>query len=70
VSFFLHKEAHKSSSHKLKFLVTSRPYDDLEEKFEPLLGVSTYLRFDGDNKSQKIGQEINLVINHEIPRRR
>lgn len=44
------------------------PVDDLEEKFEPLSAVSTYLRFDGVNKSQKTGQEINLVIDHTIPR--
>ena len=68
VSFFSQIEAHKSLSYKIKFLVTSRPYDDLEEKFQPLSGVSTYLRFDGDDKSQRIGQEINLVIDHEIPR--
>ena len=68
VSFFSQTEAYKSPSYKIKFLVTSRPYDHLEEKFQPLSGVSTYLRFDGDDKSQRIGQEINLVIDHEIPR--
>ena len=68
VSFFAHIEAHKGSSYKIKFLVTSRPYDDLEERFRSLSGVSTYLHFDGDDKSQRIGQEINLVIDHEMPR--
>lgn len=58
----------KSSSHKLKFLVTSRPYDDLEDGFRPLSGVSTYLHFDEDDKSQRIGQDIDLVIDHEMPR--
>ncbi len=43
---------------RLKFLVTSRPYDDLEYKFQKLSGISTYIRFDGDEKSQWIGQEI------------
>ena len=68
MSFFSQIEAHKSPLYKIKFLITSRPYEDLEEKFQLLLGVSTYLRFDGDDKSQRIGQEINLVIDHEIPR--
>ena len=68
VSFFSPTGGHKSPSYKIKFLVTSRPYDDLEEKFQSLSGVSTYIRFDGDDKSQRIGQEINLVIDHEIPR--
>ena len=68
VLIFAQEEALKSSSSKLKFLVTSRPYDDLEEKFQPLSGVSTYMRFDGDDKSQSISREINLVIDHETPR--
>ena len=65
-SFF--SEEHDSSSYKLKFLVTSRPYDDLEDGFRPLSDVSTYLHFDGDDKSQRIGQDIDLVIDHEMPR--
>lgn len=67
MSFFSHIEAHKGSSHKLKFLVTSRPYEALENRFRLLSDVGTYLHFDGDDKSQRIGQEINLVIDHKIP---
>ena len=48
--------------------MTSRPYDDLEERFRSLSDVSTYLHFDGDDKSQRIGEDINLVIDHEMPR--
>ena len=68
MSFFAHIEAHKGPSYKLKFLVTSRPYDYLEERFQSLSGVSTYLHFDGDDKSQRIDQDINLVIDREMPR--
>ena len=53
---------------KLRFLVTSRPYDDLEWRFQEISTFSTYLRLDGDEKSQMIGEEINLVIDHEMPR--
>ena len=53
---------------KLRFLVTSRPYDDLEWRFQDISTFSTYLRLDGDEKSQMIGEEINLVIDHEMPR--
>ena len=67
VGFFSQKESSDRLSCTLKFLVTSRPYDDIEQKFEPLSGVSTYLRFDGDDKSHKIGQEIDLVIDAKIP---
>ena len=55
MGFFLYIEVYKASLYKLKFLVTSRPYDDLEERFRLLLDVSTYLHFDGDDKSQRIG---------------
>lgn len=66
VQFFSH-EQNCHNPLKLKFLVTSRPYDDLELKFQRLLGVSTYMRFDGDEKSERIGEEINLVIDVKIP---
>ena len=68
MSFFSHIEAYKGSSYKLKFLVTSRPYNDLEERFRSLSGVSTYLHFNENDKSQRIGQDINLIINHEMLR--
>ena len=48
--------------------MTSRPYDNLEERFQSLSDVSTYLHFDEDDKSQRIGQEINLVIDHKMSR--
>ena len=66
VQFF----SHEQKSHnplKLKFLVTSRPYDDRELKFQRLSSVSTYMRFDGDEKSERIGKEINLVIDVKSP---
>ena len=64
---FVSKETYQHPSVKLKFLVTSRPYDDLEHKFEKLSAVSTYIHFDGDDKSQRIAEEINLVIDAKIP---
>ena len=66
ISFASPKGLREQSPFSLKFLVTSRPYDDIEEQFQSLSGTSTYLRFDGDEKSQQIGQEINLVIDAEI----
>ncbi|SPO07333.1 uncharacterized protein DNG_10027 [Cephalotrichum gorgonifer] len=57
------------SSPRLKFLITSRPYDDLEAYFGKFLATN-YLRFDGDDKSADIAREINLVIDvrvHDLP---
>ncbi|KAK3334654.1 hypothetical protein B0H65DRAFT_561698 [Neurospora tetraspora] len=58
-----HHLAHSSS--KLKFLITSRPYDNLEAYFGNFL-TTKYLRFDGDDKSADIGREINLVIDERV----
>ena len=51
---------------KLKFLVTSRPYDNLENSFRKF-PKAVYLRFDGDNKSKEIQKEIDLVIDDRVP---
>ncbi len=67
VSLFSKTEIHQNRSFPLKFLVTSRPYDDLEDNFEPLSDVSTYVRFDSTEKSPRIAEEINLVIDAKIP---
>ena len=51
-----------SSRSKLKFLITSRPYGDIEVSFRNFTDTTAYLRFEGDDKSKEISQEINLVI--------
>lgn len=56
----------KTTSTVLKFLITSRPYEDLDDRFQHLRNVSNYVRCDGDEHSQQIGQEINIVIDAEI----
>ena len=56
-----------NSSLKLKFLITSRPYDGLEQMFQRFSNFSTYVRLDGDEKSRQICQEINLVIDAKVP---
>lgn len=66
--FALQNDLHEQFPFSLKFLVTSRPYDDIEGQFDRLLGASTYLRINGDEDSQKVGQEIDLVIDAEIPK--
>ncbi|KAF7179589.1 hypothetical protein CNMCM7691_008637 [Aspergillus felis] len=51
---------------KLKFLITSRPYDYLEASFKRFSNTTAYLRFDGDEKSAQISKEINLVIDAKV----
>ena len=67
VSFFSRTDTHRNRSFPLKFLVTSRHYGDIEGNFEPLFEVSTFIRFDGNDKLHVIAEEINLVIDAKIP---
>ncbi|KAI3317871.1 hypothetical protein HD806DRAFT_355125 [Xylariaceae sp. AK1471] len=60
-----YREQHNVSKSKLKFLITSRPYDDLEADFGEF-PASNYLRFEGDDKSADISREINLVIDERV----
>lgn len=62
-----YSQSEKLSMHpsKLKFLVASRPYDDLESSFKKF-PRTVYLQLDGDNKSDEIRQEIDLVIDARL----
>lgn len=66
-TFYFDNRTHPSS--RLKFLVTSRPYDDLDmsfSKFKKSSAAEIYIRFDGDDKSEEIRHEIDLVIDHKV----
>ncbi|MCJ1260613.1 hypothetical protein MMC22_000475 [Lobaria immixta] len=67
VSYFADTDYLSSSSFRLKFLITSRPYEDLELGFQSISGTDAFIRFDGDEQSEKIGQEIHLVIDAKVP---
>lgn len=64
-SYSQHKSLRPS---RLKFLITSRPYEDIKGLFDTLESVATYMHFDGDEsgKSRQIGEEINLVIDARV----
>ena len=53
---------------KLKILITSRQYHDIEVRFRRLTGMAGYIQLDGDERSEEIRQEINLVIKDSVPR--
>lgn len=67
IDFFSGIKIHQNRSFPLKFLVTSRHYYDIEQKFKPLSDVSTFVRFDGNDRSDLIAKEINLVIDAKVP---
>ena len=62
------EECQNNKNIKLKILITSRQYHDIEVRFRRLEGMAGYIQLDGDDKSEEISQEINLVIEYSIPR--
>lgn len=60
---------------RLKFLITSRPYDSIEREFvrlqRELLAISVqtcfHIQFEADEKSDQIAKEIDLYIDDRVP---
>ena len=53
---------------RMKFLVTSRPYYDIEGAFNSAVKDLSSISLRGKEESEKISKEINLVIDDVIPR--
>ncbi|KAF2186585.1 hypothetical protein K469DRAFT_141793 [Zopfia rhizophila CBS 207.26] len=51
---------------KLKFFVTSRPYDEIERRFRILTDNVPTIRLIGEEESQHISEEIGAVINVKV----
>ena len=57
---------HKYDKLKLKFLVTSRPYHDIERRFAQLAHGIPTIRLRGEKESEAISHEINIVIKQRV----
>ena len=55
-----------SSASRLKFLITSRPYFDIRRGFDELLEVSNNIELAGNDESESIKKEIDLVIKDRV----
>lgn len=53
---------------KLKFLVTSRPYHNIEKSFYSSIKDLSTIRLKGEYESEKISKEIDMIIDHWVPR--
>lgn len=62
-----HKEA-SSGNHRagLKFLATSRPYDDVRRWFTDTIVSCPTIWLRGDEENDKINEEINIVIDGQV----
>ncbi|KAF7585248.1 hypothetical protein BBP40_011595, partial [Aspergillus hancockii] len=50
----------------LKFLVTSRPYDDIQTKFKSITDFFPNIRLQGEQENDQIRKEIDLVVKVKV----
>ncbi|KAJ5982454.1 hypothetical protein N7451_012554 [Penicillium sp. IBT 35674x] len=50
----------------LKFLVTSRPYDDIQNRFRAITDSFPHLHLKGEEENDQIHQEIDLVVKMRV----
>lgn len=55
-----------TSDHNLKFLVTSRPYDNVQRWFDQAVSHWPHVRLRGEDENEHIREEINLVVNQQV----
>ncbi|OJZ86645.1 hypothetical protein ASPFODRAFT_218505 [Aspergillus luchuensis CBS 106.47] len=53
---------------RARFFLTSRPYENVISEFQELIDHSPHIYIPGENESDKIGQEVNIVIKHRVER--
>ncbi|KAK1840600.1 Ankyrin repeat domain-containing protein 50-like protein 3 [Colletotrichum chrysophilum] len=62
---FYNRQLTSTRKSQLKFLVTSRPYQDIESEFRDIPEPQT-IRLAGEESNADISEEINLVIRHKV----
>ena len=67
--FYVREQQPSASSplKRLKFIITSRPYLNLETVFGTFSKSPRYIHLDGDEKSDEISKDIDLVIDDMMP---
>ncbi|KAM0452518.1 hypothetical protein ACHAPV_009553, partial [Trichoderma viride] len=53
---------HQTGYKRLKYLLTCRPYEQIVSKFRSLLSTFPHIRIPGEEESDAISREVNLVI--------
>ncbi|KAJ2987980.1 hypothetical protein NUW58_g4217 [Xylaria curta] len=56
----------QSRPSKLKYLLTSRPYDQIVSEFRAFLAAFPYVRIPGEEESDAISAEVNRVIKYRV----
>lgn len=55
-------------SNRLKFVITSRPHDDIADGFESIVQQLPNIRIDGENENDTLHEEINSVVKLHVNR--
>ncbi len=63
--FYLSRPTSSSTS-RLKFLITSRPYFDIKRGIDELLDTSNNIELAGNDESESIRKEIDLIIKYRV----
>jgi hypothetical protein len=64
--FYTHSLSHGSGRNYLKFLVTSRPYDDIQSGFQAIPPDLPVIRLLGEEENDEIHKEIDLVVRQRV----
>lgn len=65
-AFYCRAEDSRFRTQKLRFLLTSRPYRNIRAKFHSLIQQFPTIHLSGDDESDHIREEIDLVIRSEV----
>jgi hypothetical protein len=64
--FYTHSLSHGPGRNYLKFLVTSRPYDDIQSGFQAIPPDLPVIRLLGEEENDEIHKEIDLVVRQRV----
>jgi hypothetical protein len=61
-----YRQGERENGSQLKFLITSRPYFDIERRFAALIQHFPTIRLHGERESEAISREIDIVIRSKV----
>ncbi|ERF68823.1 hypothetical protein EPUS_06267 [Endocarpon pusillum Z07020] len=64
--FYVNSASSRRRKNWLKFLVTSRPYDDIQRRFQEMMSSLPAIRLRGENENEQIRKEIDMVIRGRV----
>lgn len=65
--FYTKPRSSEANNGWLKFLVTSRPYQDVRDQFHDITSSVPTIHLRGEDENKNIRKEIDLVIHHRAP---